>query len=101
MNENAIIKIIMKTKNKAKIKILSAIFSYLIIFFSFILLIDKKEKRQLEINRIQATPVNSSIIETSLYFDIFNEVKTTRQKPNKLEAVLKICCDLLFSMKFK
>jgi hypothetical protein len=98
MKENAIIKVIINTRNKATTKMLSAIFSYLIIFFSFILLIDKKEKRQLETNKIQANPVISSIIETSLYFEIFNDVKTTRQKPNKFDAVLKICGDLLFSI---
>ncbi len=45
-------------------------------------------------------PVNSSIIDTELYFDILREVNTTRQNPNRLEDVFKICSDLLFAIKF-
>lgn len=56
---------------------------------------DKNEKILLMIKKIVAIPVNSSIIETSLYFDILREVNTTKQKPNKLEEVFKICSDLL------
>ena len=52
--------------------------------------IDKKEKRLHTISRTQATPVTSSIIDNSLYFDIFSEVKTTKQNPNKLEDVVRI-----------
>jgi len=92
--EKAIINVIEKTNNKATIKIFSAIFSYLIIESSFFARIDKKERKLLAINKIVATPVNSSIIETSLYLDIFREVKTTRQNPNKFEEVFKICPDL-------
>jgi len=76
-------------------KILSAILSYLNANFSLVVRIDKKEKKQLDIKKIQATPVISSILETSLSFDILSEVKTTRQKPNKLDEVFKMCCDLL------
>lgn len=56
---------------------------------------DKKEKIQLEIKKIHAIPVISSILDTSLNFDILSEVRTIRQNPNKLDDVLKICCDLL------
>jgi hypothetical protein len=63
---------------------------------SFDVRIDKKEKKQLAINKIHATPVISSILDTSLYFDIFREVRTIRQNPNKLDDVFRICCVLLF-----
>ncbi len=51
---------------------------------------DKNEKMQLVIRKIQATPVNSSIFVSLSYFDIFKDVNTTRQNPNKLDEVLKI-----------
>jgi hypothetical protein len=89
--EKAIIIVIAKMKNRAIIKILSATFSKSILFFSFFARIDKKERRLHAINRIVATPVNSSIIVAELYLDILSEVKTIRQNPNKLEEVLKIC----------
>jgi hypothetical protein len=57
--------------------------------------IDKKENRLHAINKIQATPVNSSIIDAPLNFDILREVNTIRQNPIKLEDVFRICGDLL------
>lgn len=63
--------------------------------------IDKKERIQLTINKIAAIPVNSSIMVTSLNLYILREVRTTRQNPNKLEDVFKICDDLLFAINFK
>ncbi len=83
-----------KTNNNPPIKILSAIRSYLIANFSLVVRIDKKEKKQLVINKIHAMPVISSIFETSLSFAIFSEVKTIKQKPSKLDDVFKMCCDL-------
>ena len=99
MNEKAIINVTTKTNNKATMKILSAIFSYLALKCSFAVRMDKKDKIQLAINKIHAMPVISSILDASLNLDILNEVKTTRQNPNKLEDVLKICCVLLFAIK--
>ena len=63
--------------------------------------IDKKENIALPTKKIHAIPVNSSIIVTSLNFDILREVKTIRQNPNKLEDVLRICDDLSFAIHFK
>ena len=40
------------------------------------------------------------MIETALYLDILREVKTTKQNPNKLEEVFKMCSDLLLAIKF-
>jgi hypothetical protein len=98
MKEKAIIKVITNTKNKATIKILSAMRSYLTVRISFDVRIEKKEKIQLAINNMHATPVSSSIFDSSLNFDIFNEVRTIRQNPNKLDDVFKICCVLLFAI---
>ena len=56
---------------------------------------------QLTINKIAATPVNSSIIVLSLNLDILREVKTTRQNPNKLDDVFSIWDDLLSVIMFE
>ena len=61
---------------------------------------DKNERMLLTIKKIVPTPVSSSMIDTELYFDILREVKTTRQNPNKLEEVFKMCSDLLLDIKF-
>ena len=61
---------------------------------------DKNERMLLAIKKIVPTPVSSSMIDTELYFDILREVKTTRQNPNKLEEVFKMCSDLLLAIKF-
>ncbi len=82
-------------------KMKSAKLSYLIISLSFLVLIDKKENKQLAISSTLATPVISSIFDISLSFDILSEVKTTRQNPSRLEEVFKICCDLLFAIILK
>ena len=78
------------TKIKAPINILSAILSYRTLFFSFVERMDKNEKKQHAINKIQATPVTSSILDSSLTFDILSEVNTTKQNPNKLEEVFNM-----------
>jgi hypothetical protein len=61
---------------------------------------DKNERMLLTIKKIVPTPVSSSMIDTALYFDILREVKTTKQNPNKLEEVFKMCSDLLLDIKF-
>ncbi len=78
------------TNNKATIKMLSAILSNRTLFFSFVERMDKNEKKQHVINKIQATPVTSSILDSSLTFDILSEVNTTKQNPNKLEDVFNM-----------
>ena len=61
---------------------------------------DKNERMLLTIKKIVHIPVSSSMIDTALYFDILREVKTTKQNPNKLEEVFKMCSDLLLAIKF-
>ena len=61
---------------------------------------DKNERILLTIKKIVPIPVSSSMIDIALYFDILREVKTTRQNPNKLEEVFKICSDLLLAIEF-
>jgi hypothetical protein len=56
-----------------------------------LLLIDKKESKQLIVKAIIATVVISSII---VVFDTFNslrEVRMTKQIPKRLEDAFKIC----------
>ena len=79
-------------------KILSAISSKKYVNLSFVVRMDKNENKLHVINKIQATPVNSSILVTRSYLDIFREVNTTRQNPNRLEEVFKICSGFLFGM---
>lgn len=59
---------------------------------------DKNEKILLVIKKNVAIPVSSSMIDTSLYFDILREVNTTRQNPSKLEEVFNMCSDLLLAI---
>ncbi len=58
---------------------------------------DKKERMQLAINSMLATPVASSILVEALNFEIFIEVSTTRQNPSKLAEVFRICGDFVSS----
>lgn len=52
-----------------------------------------------EVVNINATiEVNSSINEFSALSVICNEVIINKQKPSKLAAVPKICCDVLFAI---
>lgn len=76
-------------------KITSAIYSSLSDFRAFLCRIARKESMQLAINKTHATPVTSSILVEALNFEIRTEVSTTKQKPNKLADVFKICGDLL------
>ena len=92
--------VIKKIKIKERMKILSAIFSYLFMSLSFLERIEKNENKVLKTNSRQVAPVNSSINVCSLYFEIFNDVITIRQKPNKFDAEFKICCDLFSDIGF-
>ena len=58
-----------------------------------LLLNDKNEKIQLPINANIVMAVSSSIIVVSLIFNIFSEVKTTKQIPSKLDDAFKIWGD--------
>ena len=57
-------------------------------------LIDKKESTLEIINKIDATPVNSSSREVAFNFVIFIEVKTKKQNPNKFDEVDNICVEV-------
>ena len=83
---------------KAIRKIISADFSYQMLNELLSVRMDKNDKKLQAINSIAATPVNSSMSVTSLYFDILREVNTIRQNPSKLDEVFKICEDLLFAI---
>lgn len=76
-------------------KIISAAFSYLD-DLTETLLIDRKDKILLIINRIVATEVHSSINVVPLNFNTFIEVNTRKQMPSKLAEVFKIWGALLF-----
>ena len=58
--------------------------------------IDKNERQQLVINKIVATIVSSSINVVFENFKIFREVKTTKQRPKRLEEAFRMCGALLF-----
>ena len=92
--------VITKIKIKERIKILSAIFSYLFMILSLLERIEKNENKVLKTNSRQVAPVNSSINDCSLYLEILNDVITIRQKPNKFDAEFKICCDLFSDIMF-
>ncbi len=96
--EKAIMNVTAKIRSKADKKIKSAIFSYFGSSRSFEVRIERNENRQLPMSRIQAKPVNSSMRDTSLIFDIFSEVSTIRQKPSRFDEVYKMCSDLLFAI---
>ena len=89
---------IVKIRIKARRKIESAILSYLKLSFSFELRIDRKEKKLHVIRSMDATPVHSSMSVSSLNREIFRDVKTIRQNPNRFDEVFKICGDLLSVM---
>ncbi len=97
---NAIKKVIAKIITKAIRKITSATLSKRKLKLSFKVRIDRNEIKLQDINKIDAIPVHSSINVTSLNFDIFSEVKTIRQNPNKLDDVFRIWDDLLFVINF-
>jgi predicted nucleotide-binding protein (sugar kinase/HSP70/actin superfamily) len=92
-------KVTTKTIVKAIKKNISANFSCFKLKLSFSVRKDRNESKQLAINKTHTIPVSSSISVSSLYFDIFKEVKTTRQNPNKLEDVLRIWVEVRFAMK--
>ena len=67
----------------------SVIFSYLILFPE-VLLMDRKDKMLLLINKIVTTEVYSSINVGSLNFKTFKEVNAKKQIPSKLAEVFKM-----------
>ena len=85
--------VVIKSTIRPKRNKISAIFS---IFFerTVVLRIAKKDKIQLVIKMIIASAAPSSINEDSSSLEILTDVKTIKQKPNKLAEVFKICGDL-------
>lgn len=67
----------------------SVIFSYLILFPE-VLLMDRKDKMLLLINKIVATEVHSLINVISFNFKTFKEVNAKKQIPSKLAEVFKM-----------
>ncbi len=60
-------------------------------------LIDIKENKHENTSNRATSEVISSIIDNSVLLDMCKEVITNRQKPNKLAAVFKMCCEVLFA----
>ena len=57
---------------------------------------ERKERIQLSINRIIATEVDSSTRVSPSFFSNLSEVSTMKQMPSRLDAVLRICGEVLF-----
>ena len=76
-------------------KDISAIFSSLLPT-SVLLLIAKKERILLIINKIIAAAVNSSIKVSACTFNKRNDVSTMKQIPSRLEEVFRICGEVFF-----
>lgn len=55
-----------------------------------LLLIERKESMQLDMKMIMARAAPSSIYEDSDSFDIFTDVNTIKQNPNRFAEVLRI-----------
>ncbi len=74
--------------------------SNLLLRFSWLLLIDRNEKKQLKAKSIQDIPANSSRCVLLLIFVIFSEVIITSENPKRLLAALRIWVDF-FSITYK
>lgn len=72
------------------IKTKSAIFSYFSASLSFLLRIDRNDKKLLVIKDTVATAVNSSIIDVCFNFKTFKEVKTIKQRPRRFDDVFNM-----------
>lgn len=90
--------VVINKTDKPIIKKNSAMFSYLILRFSFALLIAIKESILLAIKDMVAIEVNSSIIDVCFNLSTCNDVSTMKHKPSKLDEVLSICEDFEFSI---
>ncbi len=67
--------------------------SNLLLRFSWLLLIDRNEKKQLKAKNMQDIPANSSRCVLLLIFVIFSEVIITSENPKRLLAALRIWVD--------
>lgn len=81
--------VVIKSTIKPQRKRVSAVRSNLVAL-AVLLLIAKKDNKQLLIKMMIANAAPSSIKEDSCNFETLTEVKTMKQKPNKLADVFKI-----------
>ena len=81
--------VVMKSTIKPQRKSVSAVRSNLAAF-AVLLLIARKDNKQLLIKMIIANAAPSSIYDDSCNFETLTDVKTMKQKPNKLADVFKI-----------
>ena len=65
-------------------------FSYRVLFFSFLVRIDKKDNMLLVMKLIVAMAEHSSIIVVWRNLRTFSDVKTIKHSPNKFDEVLSI-----------
>lgn len=90
--------IIVKIPIKASRNMYSAARSNCCSFFDVLVRIETNDKTE-EAIKIKATmEVNSSISEFSVLSVKCSEVIINKQNPSKLDAVPKICCDVLFAI---
>jgi L-asparagine transporter-like permease len=94
---NVITIVVINNIERPDIKKNSATFSYRELFLSIRLRIAKKERILLVIKQTVATAENSSISVDCRSLSTLSEVKTIKQRPNRLDEVLSIWADLLFS----
>jgi hypothetical protein len=74
-------------------KIISATRSNFSEWVSLLDRIERKERIQLIISSMAASPVISSIKVAAANFEILIDVNTTKQNPSRLEELFKICGD--------
>ncbi len=60
-----------------------------------LLLIDKNDSRQLDMNKNMERAVHSSMNDRSLSFSAFKEMNTTKHNPKRFEEVFRMWGDLL------
>jgi len=85
--------VVIKSTIKPQRKRVSAVRSNLVAL-AVLLLMAKKDNKQLLIKMIIAKAAPSSIKDDSCSLETLTDVKTIKQKPNKLAEVFKICGDL-------
>jgi hypothetical protein len=85
---------VMAMQTKAIRKTMSAMPSSLAARTSCVDRNERNDNMQLAASKTEVTPVMSSIIVAAPVLDIRMEVSTTKQNPNRLDEVLRICDDL-------
>ncbi len=98
MKLSVISKITISIPVSAIIKRYAAIDSRCFSLFSFVDLNDAKEKIQENVKMAAIIEVSSSIINVVSRFEIWIEVITNRQNPNRFAEVPRICCEVLLAI---